>query len=153
MRVSSAMRSPSSGTLKSTRTSARLPRISEGSRSAIVLLLIGEAVPPSEPRADVLQEIDAARGVAPLIVVPARDLHHRTVDHIRVLRVEDARVRIADVVARDERLLGVLQDTFERTVARGPEGGVHVGNGRGLLDLDGELGERDIRGRHSDGDA
>ena len=38
-------------------------------------------------------EVDAARGVAPLVVVPARDLHQRSVDHGGALRVERAGVR------------------------------------------------------------
>src|SRR4051812_38551459 len=81
MRVSSVTLPPSSGTLKSTRTSARLPRSSSSRRSVIVFLFIRGL----QADADVAQQIDAARGVAPLVVVPARDLEQRAVDDVRNL--------------------------------------------------------------------
>src|SRR5512146_3301736 len=106
MRVSSETRPPSSGTLKSTRTSARLPRTSASDRSRMVFLFM-LVVARSEARRDVPQQVDAAARVAPLVVVPARDLDQRAIDHVRALGVEDARMRIADEVDRDELLLGV----------------------------------------------
>ena len=57
-------------------------------------------------------EIDQATRVAPLVVVPAEDLGRPAVRH-RQLAVEDARVRVADDVRRDERILGVLENARE----------------------------------------
>src|SRR5438128_1852461 len=73
----------SCGTLKSTRTSTRLPRRSF--RSARVFLAI------VLPLADhVAQQIDAAMGVAPLVVVPAHQLEEAAVQLDARAGVEDA---------------------------------------------------------------
>src|SRR6476646_3641778 len=149
MRVSSVTcLSASRGTLKSTRTSARLPRSCSGARSRTVSLFMA-----LELLADVLQQVDAARRVAPLVVVPAGDLEQRAVDHVRALRVEDARVRVADVVGRDELLLGVLEDAFELTGGGLLERRVDLVDVHGLVDDDGEVGERHVRRRDADCDA
>ena len=42
-----------------------------------------------ESRAEELNEIHAAASVAPLVVVPAGHLHHRPIDDIRALAVDD----------------------------------------------------------------
>ena len=61
---------------------------------------------------DLLEEIGDPGRVAPLVVVPGDHLDRASLasqDHRRE-RVEDRRVRIADDVARDDRVLAVLQD-------------------------------------------
>src|SRR5690606_17529552 len=68
----------------------------------------------SETLGDVLGQVDQAVRVAPLVVVPAGDLHQVAAD-VRQLRVEDRRVRVELDVARDDRVLGVLQDALQTT--------------------------------------
>ena len=99
-------RSPSSsGTLKSTRTSTRLP-----------------SGPPG-PRASSQQSLDEVRdavGVAPLVVVPGDDLDHRPVHHRGQLRVDDRGGGVLDDVRGDDRVLGVLEQSLQRPLRRRP---------------------------------
>src|SRR5438309_1502059 len=99
MRVSSPTAPASSnGTLKSTRTSARRSRSWSSRRSRIVCLFTGGL----QFRGDVLDEVHAARRIAPLVVVPSRHLEQRAVHDVGALPVNDAGVRVADVVARNQ---------------------------------------------------
>src|SRR4051812_40861887 len=95
MRVSSPTSPSLIGTLKSTRTSARFPRRSSARRSLMVFLFIASS---GKASAHVAKQVDAARRIAPLVVVPAADLEQRAVDDVGALRVDDAGVRIADEV-------------------------------------------------------
>src|SRR5678816_4843424 len=105
MRVSSVIRRfSSSGTLKSARTSARLPWISLSRRSRTVRFCTS-----AQAGADESQQVYAAAGIAPFVVIPSRDFDKRAVHDVRDLRIENARCRIPDVVTRDELLLGVLK--------------------------------------------
>src|SRR5262245_612270 len=65
-RPSSVIVLPSSGTFRSERTRTRLPRTSPRASSVEVT---------SERAADQGRQVDQAVGVAPLVVVPADDLH------------------------------------------------------------------------------
>src|SRR5690606_10095242 len=113
IRVSSDTRpSSSSGTLKSTRTRARRPRTSLSLRSAIVLRSITDSL-PRERLAHHPEQVHATAGVAPLVVIPPGNLHQRPVDHVGALPVQDAGVRVADVVRGDKLFLGVLQEALE----------------------------------------
>src|SRR5919204_3146273 len=71
----------------------------------------------SEHLADAGDEVGGAAAVAPLVVVPAEDLDHLALaaglDH-GALGVEDAAVGVADDVAGDDGVLGVLEDALER---------------------------------------
>src|SRR6476659_3086372 len=133
MRVSSVMwRSSSSGTLKSTRTSARFPFSCAADRSRTVSLGIRLQL-----AADVLQQVHAARCVPPLVVVPAAHLHEESVHHVRALAVQDARMRVADVVARHELDVRVLEDALELTLGGLLEGRVDLLDRDRLVDDDG----------------
>ena len=136
MRVSSATcrRASSSGTLKSTRTSTRRPSTS---RSSSVL----HAQPPTGPSAT---RSTSAVGVAPLVVVPGDDLHHRPVHHRRQLRVDDRGVRRLDDVGRDDRVLGVLRGSPAADRPRRPpcSAVVDLLDARLALRLDGQVDDR-----------
>src|SRR4030095_4828966 len=114
MRVSSAIRPSLSGTLKSTRTKARLP-----ARSTSLMESLGNA--PLHQHAD---EVDTSARVAPLVVVPGQNLHEIAIHDFRVRRVDDTRIRIALEVHGHEficrigeyPLHGALGRTFERRV-------------------------------------
>src|SRR3954447_7958736 len=105
-RPSSVIVWPSSGTLRSLRTSTRLPRRSPSSETVFTR---------SERRADVDDEVDQAVGVAPLVVVPADDLD-LVADDLGQAGVEDARRRIGDDVGADDRVRGVAEDALEGAV-------------------------------------
>src|SRR5215203_4287326 len=94
-----------------------------------------------QPNAYEPKQIHAPRRVAPLVVVPAGHLHERSVDDVRALRVQDARVRVADVVGRDELLLRIAEDALEWAVRRGLEGGVDLVDRHRSLDFGGEIGQ------------
>src|SRR5688500_7274333 len=96
----------SSGTLRSARTSARLPRSSSSLRSRSVFFATRVAL---KAGADEAKHVHAARRVSPLVVVPSGDLHQRAVNDDRGLRIEDARCGIADVVAGDKLFLSILE--------------------------------------------
>ena len=59
---------------------------------------------------DLLDQVGQAARVAPLVVVPRHDLDQVAVHH-RELGVEDRAPVLADDVARDQRLLAVVEDT------------------------------------------
>src|SRR5579884_403302 len=110
MRVSSVMCPASSwGTLKSTRTSARLPRTS---MSSTVFLFMAPASLLETLLAQELQQIGAATGIAPLVVVPGHDLDQIAADGDGIQRGVDGRVRVALQIGGYQRQLGVLQDAF-----------------------------------------
>ena len=109
---------PSSGTLKSTRTSTRCPLATSRSRTRPLAerRIRGARVAASgdrRARQHPLGQVDDAVRVAPLVVVPGDDLHELAVDHHRQRRVEDRRVRRGDDVGRDDRVLVVLEDALE----------------------------------------
>src|SRR5438045_6102264 len=56
------------------------------------------------------QHIDAAIAVAPLVVIPADHFHETKAEREREFAVEDARMRVADDVLRDERLIAEFQN-------------------------------------------
>ena len=66
-------------------------------------------------------------------------------------RVEDRRARVADEVARDELLVGVVEDALHRARLRGLlHRGVDRVLGDRLLGLEREIDERDVHRRHAD---
>src|SRR6516165_8781231 len=92
-----------SGTLKSTRTSTLRPL---RSRSRIVCLGNGVILPGSAQSGHPGDQVGGAAGVAPLVVVPGDGLDQVAADDQRLVGREDARVRVADDVARDQRVGG-----------------------------------------------
>src|SRR5687768_18480758 len=82
MRVSSPMTPPLSGTLKSTRTKTRRPPRSSCSIDFLATVRLVTVLEAFEN--DLLQQVDAAVRVAPLVVVPREDLHEVAVHHLGV---------------------------------------------------------------------
>src|SRR4051794_3117888 len=109
MRASSATSPSLSGTLKSTRTSTRSPGLISRSRSVFLPRPTAALNALSQ---DLLGKVHDAVRVAPLVVVPGADLHQIADDH-RHPGVEDRRVRRLDDVARDDRVLGVREDSLK----------------------------------------
>src|SRR6266566_8081347 len=113
IRVSSVMCSSASrGTLKSTRTSTRLPATW---MSRMVFLFI---IYHSRLKAFLCNEVcqvgNAAR-VTPLVIVPGENFNHiATKDHSQE-SIDDRGVRIATEVGRNKRLLRIFKNAFERT--------------------------------------
>ena len=115
--------SSSSGTLKSVRTRTRFRQVADvASRSSRVgdAAVMRGLLQRLTLGAGVQREVDEAVRVAPLVVVPAVDLD-QLADALRQAGVEDARVRVADDVARHDRLLGVAEDALELLLRRGRE--------------------------------
>src|SRR6476660_323310 len=145
MRPSSVIVWPSSGTLRSARTSTRLPRRSPSARRSARVRTDLQVL------ADEHDDVDEAVGVSPLVVVPADDLD-LVADDLGQARVEDARVRVGDDVAADDRVLGVLEDALERAVRRRLDRRVDLVDGRLAAGLEGEVGGRARGDRHAHGE-
>src|SRR5690606_16572645 len=111
-RPSSVMTPSFRGTFRSQRTMTRLPS-SDPNDSRV-----RRVMSCSETLCDVLGEVDETVGVAPLVVVPARDLDEVAAD-VGQLSVEDRGVRVELDVARDDRVLGVLEDSVQTTIGSG----------------------------------
>src|SRR5437588_6545712 len=125
MRVSSATRPSSSGTLRSARTRTRLSATS-ASRADRGSLITSRDWRGRERLRHPLDEIDEPARVAPFVVVPAEDLDEPPVHH-RQLAVERAGVRRADDVGGDERFVRELEEPLERTARGGcPKRFVHL---------------------------
>src|SRR4051794_34353248 len=90
IRVSSATSPPSSGTFRSARSRTRFPSTSASLTLALPNERSGDASGTDRGRLQhLLRQIDAAVGVAPLVVVPGEELHEGPVDHLGLLGVED----------------------------------------------------------------
>src|SRR5689334_8791475 len=105
IRVSSATSPPSRGTFRSARSRTRLPLTS----ASLTLVLANEREADASGTdrrrlQHLLGQLDAAVRVAPLVVVPGKDLDELPIDDDRLLRVEDRGSRIADDVAGDDRV-------------------------------------------------
>src|SRR5262245_47498292 len=113
MRVSSVMRPPSSGTLKSTRRKTRFPP--KSSRSTVCFatatLVPGTAL---ERPGHVADQVTHAAGVAPLVVVPGQHLHEIAVDDGRRWQIHDRRVWVAVEVHGHQLFIGRVEDPLER---------------------------------------
>lgn len=102
---------------------------------------------------DELSEVDHPVGIAIFIVIPGHDLHEFAVDHIGVKGIEDTARWAVVVVGRDGHLLGVIEDTLERTFRSSLHRGVDLLLGRRFLDFDDEVHKRDIGRRDANGEA
>ena len=69
---------------------------------------------------DLGDQLGGPVGVAPLVVVPGDGLDHVAADDGGPVGHEDARVRVADDVAGDQRVGRVLDDPLERARRRRP---------------------------------
>src|SRR5918995_880925 len=106
MRVSSATSPSRRGTLKSTRTSARLPRTSASVIDRFAML--GCSVRTSDRRAQLLvfpgidalltdegDELGDAAGIGPLVVVPGQDFDEVVAQRHCGQPIDDGRARVA----------------------------------------------------------
>src|SRR3954465_1568426 len=139
---SEMLRSSSSGTLRSERTSTPRPETPSASRSSSVFTGIA-----LERLTDQRDQVDDAVGVTPLVVVPGNHLG-LVVDHLRQARVEYRAVRVGDDVARDNRRVVVLQDTLQRAVRGRLHRGIDLVGARGLGELGGQISTRPGGNRH-----
>src|SRR5688572_13279861 len=71
------------------------------------------------PLREVAEHVDAARRVAPLVVVPRHDLEELVVELDAGLRVEDAAARITDEIRRHDLVLGVAEHAGHRAFGCG----------------------------------
>src|ERR1700726_4622974 len=110
MRVASATLPCSIGTLRSTRTSTRLPRRSARSR------VRNAVIPVPRGSSDQLPHrhggVGHAVGETPLVVVPRHHPHERAVHHLGLIHVEHRGMRVVIEVHRDVRLFGIAEDAF-----------------------------------------
>src|SRR5262245_46613980 len=148
IRESSVTLPSASGTLKSTRTKTRLPAASR-SRMVSLSMIVRLCSRPSgaggrrgrETGGHESDEIGDAAAVAPLVVVPADDLHHRSVEDRRRRRVDDRAAAVAPAVSRHERVVADTEDALHRPVGGGPERVVYLLDaGRGGLGGGGVVG-------------
>src|SRR5438067_2473117 len=129
----------STGTLKSTRTSTRFPRTSRSRRVSFSILKSHPERSEAESRDDGflallhysitptihsfvlhapcsipqhLQQFYTTIAVAPFVVVPTDHFHETIAEGKRKLAVEDAGMRIAHNVLRDQRFIAVFQHAF-----------------------------------------
>src|SRR6476646_10602990 len=107
------------GTLKSTRTRTRRPRTSRSRRESFVIPLMDEGrfqscFSPTFLRLfpEQLQHLDATIAVTPLVVVPTDDFHEFSAVRHRQFAVENAGVRVADDIDRDQRLVAIFENAF-----------------------------------------
>src|SRR5580698_7519843 len=107
MRDTSATSPSCIGTLRSTRTSTRLPFTSASLRLRKLMALSSGEFPHRD------RGIDHAVGEPPLVVVPRHYANQRAVHHLGLIHVEDRGVRIVIEVAGDVGGLGVAEDAFE----------------------------------------
>ena len=125
-------RASSSGTLKSTRTSTRLPSTSTSltvffgdSRRRSVAAEVktyDRVAVRAGPLEHLRRQVHQAARVAPLVVVPGEHLHEGSRPDHREPGVEDRRVgRLVDV-GGDDRILGVGQDARVTIRSRRPPG-------------------------------
>src|SRR5439155_6229199 len=71
----------------------------------------------------------------------------------RAQGVKDAAVRVADDVAGDNRVLGVLEDTLQRAVGRFLEDLVDLRRRYLLPQFGGQVGDAAVGDRHAQGEA
>src|SRR3954451_17045330 len=175
MRVASATFPFSIGTLRSTRTSTRLPERFAESRvlNAIRQLIChGRLVPaihvlnpasktwmpgtrpgmtPERVELDQLPHRHSRIGhsvrEAPFVVVPRHHAHERAVHHLGLVHVERGRMRIVIEVDRDVRMNGVAEDALELLFGGALHRVVDLVDRGGTPGHDLEIDHRDVRRR------
>src|SRR6478752_6274461 len=163
IRESSVTLPSARGTLKSTRTKTRFPA---GSKSRMVSLSMGPGSGrwfswagrrsgrgDRQPRGDEPDQIRDAAAVAPFVVVPADDLHHRPVEDHRRLGVDDRGAGVALEVHRHERLVADAEDALQRAGSGGAEGVIELLDARRPRDVGREVDDADGRGRDPQAEA
>lgn len=87
----------------------------------------------------------------PLVVVPAHELDKGVVEGNAGLGVEDRAVVVADEVLRHNGVLSVREDALELVLRGALDLGLDVIVARGLLELGGQVNDRHVNGRHTEG--
>src|SRR6266478_3739252 len=98
-----------------------------------------------------LDEVAAAAGVAPLIVVPSQNFYAAVADDLGVFGIDDGGIRIAFEVGGDEFLFCVTEDALHRAAGSGFQSDVYGFLGRRLVDEDGEVDNAYVRRGHAHG--
>ncbi|CAH0365004.1 unnamed protein product, partial [Pelagomonas calceolata] len=101
----------------------------------------------------VAHEVDDAVRVAPLVVVPGDALDELGREHDARPGVEDGRRRLGLEVGRDEGLVAVAEDARHGAVGEARDLGADVVVGRRRVELDREVDDGDVGGRHAEGHA
>src|SRR6202790_1014352 len=104
-----------------------------------------------ELRGHEFDEVAAAAGIAPLVVVPGQDFDAAVTDDFGVAGVDDGRVRIAFEIGGDEFFFRVREDSFHGAVGRGFQRGIDGLDGRGLFHKNGKVDDANVRRRHTHG--
>ena len=100
--------------------------------------------------ANLLEQVDAAIGVTPLVVVPGDELEELVVQFHAGACVENAGAGVVDEVAGDDLILGVAKDALEVSLAGLLHGLADLLIAGGLGGLEGEINDRNGRGRHAE---
>src|ERR1700680_4894981 len=103
------------GTLKSTRTSTRLPFTSASSRVR-KRMAASSSEGPAASSAELAHRhrgVDHAIGEAPFIVVPRHHPHQGAVHDLGLVHMEDRGVRIVVEIGRDVGSLGIAENALE----------------------------------------
>ena len=149
MRVPSVTTPFSTGTLRSARTSTRLPFTSAWSRVRnAVIIRSGSAV--SDQLAHRHGGVRHAVGEAPLVVVPRHHAHQRAIHHLGLVHVEDRGMRIVVEVDGDVGLRCVAEDAFELLLGHALDRAVDLVLAGGALGDKFEIDHRHIGRRHAD---
>src|SRR5437867_363301 len=156
MRESSVTLPSASGTLKSTRTKTRFPAASKS--RMVSLSIVSRSAGRSggrdrQPSCHEPDQVGDAAAVAPFVVVPADDLHHRPVEDHGRLGVDDRRPGIAPEVGGDERLVAHAEDALELAGGRGAERVVDLLDRGRPGDVGREVDDTDRRRRHAQAEA
>jgi hypothetical protein len=96
-------------------------------------------------------QIGHAAAVAPFVVVPGVDLQLGAVHHQGGGGVDDGAAGIVDVVDRHQGPGFVAQDSLQRAVGGGLEGGIHLLGAHLPLQLEHRVGEGTVEQRHPHG--
>src|SRR4051812_49244593 len=99
------------------------------------------------------KKVDDTAGVPPLVVVPGNDLNEVVVEGDSGLGIEDAGSRVADHVAGDDLIFGVLKDALQWSFSGFLDGLLDVFVRRALLEAAGQVNDRDVGGRDAHGHA
>src|SRR5947207_5792801 len=160
IRESSVTLPSASGTLKSTRTKTRLPAASKSRMVSLSIVSWARAAVRRrsggghrQPSGDEADQIRDSAAVAPFVVVPADDLHHRPVKDHRRFGVDDRVPGVAPEVGLDERVGAHAKDALHRTLGGGPERIVELLDRGPAADVRREVDDADRRGRDPQAEA
>src|SRR5438477_6568137 len=105
----------------------------------------------SEFRGQELDEVAAAAGVAPLIVVPGQNFYAAVAHNFGVFGVDDGGIGIPLEVGGDEFLFGVTEDALHGAAGGGFQGGVDGFFCRWLVDENGEIHDAHVGSGYAHG--